>query len=337
MSSGPDPDTALAAALPAELRELLRGRVLRVGQAVWGGRPGRHLAARAGAGDVFRGHRPYVPGDDLRRLDWRAAARDDRYVLRQHDAEDVLSAVFLMDGSGGMSYGTGIERKATYAGALVAGLASLAARQGDRLGLASGGGGGVDLQQLRPQGGSRRLLALAEALGKAPAGICPWPRLVAAVGPQLPRRSLVVLVSDFLDPCADEHASRDMSEGAALPAAEAGLLDELAALAGRGHAVVLLQVLHRDELEFPWSGRELLRLEDVRGVRPEVEGLGASLRAAYLQRLRAYLGAFADGCLGRGLVCHRVVTDTPVTAAFLGLLRALQGEAAAEGGVEVRP
>jgi uncharacterized protein (DUF58 family) len=330
MASGPDPDTALAAALPPELRELLRGRVLRVGQAVWGGRPGRHLAARAGAGDVFRGHRPYVAGDDLRRLDWRAAARDDRYVLRQHDAEDVLSAVFLLDGSGGMSYGTGIERKSTYAAALVAGLASLAARQGDRVGLASGGGGGVELQQARPQGGARRLLALAEALARPSAGICPWPRLVAAVGPQLPRRSLVVLVSDFLDPCAEGQVAGDMSEEAGLPAAEAGLLDELAALAGRGHAVVLLQVLHRDELEFPWSGRELLRLEDVRGVRPEVEGLGASLRAAYLQRVQAYLAAFHGGCLARGLVCHRVVTDTPVTAAFLGLLRALGGEPAPE-------
>src|SRR5690606_25649491 len=116
---------------------------------------------------------------------------------------------------------------------------------------------------------------------------------------------------------------------------EAGLLDELAALASRGHHVILVQVLHRDELEFPWSGRELLRLDDLRGVRPVVEGLGASLRHAYRERLRAYLDAFAAGCVGRGLLCHRVVTDTPVTAAFLGPLRVLGGEPAA--AAEVHP
>lgn len=330
MSSGSDPDTALAAVLPPELRELLRGRSLRLGKAVWGGRPGRHLAARAGLGDMFRGHRPYVPGDDLRRLDWRAAARSDRLVLRQHDAEDVLSAVVLLDGSGGMAYGTGPQRKAGYAAALVAGLASLGARQGDRLGLARGSGGALALQHLRPQGGARRLLALAEALTQAPAGACPWPRLVEAVAPQLPRRSLVVAVSDFLDPCSEGQGAQDMPEGAGLPAAEEGLLDELAALAGRGHAVVLVQVLHRDELEFPWTGRDLLRFEDLRGERPAIEGQGAGLRAAYRRRIAAYLAAFAAGCAGRGIVCHRVVTDTPLPAAFLGLLRALAGEPVAE-------
>ncbi|HEY8379558.1 MAG TPA: hypothetical protein VIK91_23860, partial [Nannocystis sp.] len=222
----------------------------------------------------------------------------------------------------------GLARKATYAGALVAGLASLAGRQGDRLGFAVGAGGGVELHHVRPVGGPRRLVALAEALTRAPAGVCPWPRLVAAVAPQLPRRSLVVLVSDFLDPCAGEQVTEDMFEKTELPAAEAGLLDELAALAGRGHAVVLLQVLHRDELEFPWSGRELLQLEDLRGVRPTVEGLGSSLRRDYRERVQGYLDAFAGGCVRRGLACHRVVTDTPVTAAFLGLLRVLLGEPA---------
>ena len=333
MSSGSDPDTALAAVLPAELRELLRGRSLRLGRPVWGGRPGRHLAARAGLGDMFRGHRPYVPGDDLRRLDWRAAARSDRLVLRQHDAEDVMSAVVLLDGGGGMAYGTGSQRKASYAAALVAGLADLGARQGDRLGVARGADGELALQHLKPQGGARRLLALAEALTRAPAGVCPWPRLLEAIAPQLPRRSLVLAVSDFLDPCADGQGAKDMSEGTELPAAEAALLDELAALAGRGHAVALLQVLHRDEIEFPWTGRDLLRFEDLRGVRPALEGQGARLRADYRARVAAYLAAFAAGCAGRGLLCHRVVTDVALPAAFLGLLRALAGEPVAEAEV----
>lgn len=329
MSSGSDHDTALAAVLPAELRELLRGRTLRVGRPVWGGRPGRHLAARAGLGDMFRGHRPYVPGDDLRQLDWRAAARSDRLALRQHDAEDVLSAVFLVDGGGGMAYGEGARRKASCAAALVAGLAAMAARQGDRIGVARGGDGALALQHLTPQGGARRLLALADALARPPGGLCPWRGLVEAVAPQLPRRSVVVAVSDFLDPCADGQVPGDMSGEAGLPAAEAGLLDELAALAGRGHGVALVQVLHRDEIEFPWTGRDLLRFEDLRGARPALEGQGARLREGYRARVAAYLEAFAAGCASRGILCRRVVSDEPLTAAFLGLLAALAGEAPA--------
>lgn len=329
MSAEPDLQSALAAVMPPELRELLRGRALRLGRPVWGGRAGRHLAARAGLGDEFRGHRAYVPGDDLRRLDWRAAGRSDRLVLRQHDAEDVASLVFLLDGSGAMAYGTGPERKASRAAALVAGLASLAARQGERLGLGRGCGGEAQLQHLRPQGGARRVVALARALAEAPAGACPWPRLLAEATPQLPRRGLIVLVSDFLDPCGGG-APEDMSEEAGMAPAELAWLDALAALAGAGHAVVLVQVLHRDEIEFPWTGRDLLRFEDLRGVARPVEGQGAGLRAAYQRRVTAYLAAFAAGCAARGLVCHRCVSDQPVTASFLGLLRALAGEPVGE-------
>lgn len=329
MSFEPDLQSALAAVMPPELRELLRGRALRLGRPVWGGRPGRHLAARAGLGDEFRGHRAYVPGDDLRRLDWRAAGRSDRLVLRQHDAEDVASLVFLLDGSGAMAYGTGPERKAGRAAALVAGLASLAARQGERLGLGRGAGGEAQLQHVRPVGGARRAAVLARALAEAPAGACPWPRLVADAAPQLPRRSLVVLVSDFLDPCAEGQAPPDMAEEEGLGPAERGLLDGLAALAGAGHAVVLVQVLHRDEVEFPWTGRDLLRFEDLRGAATPIEGQGAGLRAAYRGRVARYLAAFAAGCAGRGLLLHRSVTDRPVTGSFLALLRALAGEGGA--------
>ncbi len=318
--------SALAALMPPELRELLRGRALRVARPVWGGRAGRHAAARAGLGDEFRGHRAYVPGDDLRRLDWRAAGRSDRLVLRQHDAEDVASLVLLVDGSGGMAYGTGPARKASYAAALAAALGGLAARQGDRVGLARAAGGELQMQLLRPQGGARRVVAAARALAEAPAGTCSWPRLLAAVTPQLPRRALLVLVSDFLDPCAEEHRSEE--EG--LSRGETAWLDELAALVGRGYAALLLQVLHRDELEFPWTGRELLRFEDLREGRPPIEGQGAGLRAAYRARVSRHLAALSEGCAARGIALQRAVTDQPTTGPFLGLLRALAGGPAAE-------
>jgi uncharacterized protein (DUF58 family) len=308
-----DPAQALAAVVPPELRELLRGRQLTLTRPVGGPHAGRHPSTRAGLGDQFRGHRPYTPGDDPRHIDWRAVARRDRLVLRQTDSEDALATVLLIDGGGGMAYGTGAANKQRHAAALAGSIAHLALRQGDRVGFASGRDGALELGQLRPQGGAPRLAALAAALLREPAGACPWPALVAAVAPALPRRSLVLLFSDLLDPDPTD------------PDADHKLLHDLAALRSRGHDVALVQVLHRDELTFPWSGRGLWRFEDPRGAREPREGHAPGLRAAYLERLHAHQTRLAQACADGGLHLHRCVSDEPLTAGLLGLLARLAG------------
>ena len=308
-----DPAQALAAVVPPELRDLLRGRQLVLARPVGGPHAGRHTGVRAGLGDQFRGHVPYSPGDDPRRIDWRAVARRDRLVLRQTDAEDALSLVLLVDAAGGMAYGTGTSNKQRHAAALAAALAHLALRQGDNLGFALGRDGALELAQLRPRSGPSRLGALAHALTREASGVCPLPDLVAAVAPTLPRRSLVLLLSDLLDPDPTR------------PDADEQLLRGLAALRSRGHDVVLVQVLHRDELELPWTERGMLRFEDPRGAREAVEGHAPGLRPAYLERLHAHLGGLERGCAESGLHLHRTVTDEPLTGALLALLARLSG------------
>ena len=308
-----DPAQALAAVVPPELRDLLRGRQLVLARPVGGPHAGRHTGVRAGLGDQFRGHVPYSPGDDPRRIDWRAVARRDRLVLRQTDAEDALSLVLLVDAAGGMAYGTGTSNKQRHAAALAAALAHLALRQGDNLGFALGRAGALELAQLRPRSGPSRLGALAHALTREASGVCPLPDLVAAVAPTLPRRSLVLLLSDLLDPDPTR------------PDADEQLLRGLAALRSRGHDVVLVQVLHRDELELPWTERGMLRFEDPRGAREAVEGHAPGLRGAYLERLHAHLGGLERGCAESGLHLHRTVTDEPLTGALLALLARLSG------------
>ena len=308
-----DPAQALAAVVPPELRDLLRGRQLVLARPVGGPHAGRHTGVGAGLGDQFRGHVPYSPGDDPRRIDWRAVARRDRLVLRQTDAEDALSLVLLVDAAGGMAYGTGTSNKQRHAAALAAALAHLALRQGDNLGFALGRDGALELAQLRPRSGPSRLGALAHALTREASGVCPLPDLVAAVAPTLPRRSLVLLLSDLLDPDPTR------------PDADEQFLRGLAALRSRGHDVVLVQVLHRDELELPWTERGMLRFEDPRGAREAVEGHAPGLRPAYLERLHAHLGGLERGCAESGLHLHRTVTDEPLTGALLALLARLSG------------
>ncbi len=316
-----DPEgQALGQLVPAALRERLRGRALTVQRPVWGQRHGRHAAARAGLGLEFRDHRAYVPGDDPRRLDWRAVARRERLVLRRTESEDELTITMVIDGGAGMDYGEGPQHKLGYAHAIAGGLAWLATRQGDPVGLALGRHQTADVSLGRPRSGRERLTALAHRLSEAPAGgRCPWTSLMAEVAPRLPRRSLLVVISDLLDVGTREDDADEVQRE---------LLHGLAQLRARQHDVVIVQVLHPDELSFPWTERRMFRFEDLRALREPLEAPGRSLREDYLRRLQAHLAELDERCEAEGLLLVRATTDTPVQDAFVSLLGRLAGEPA---------
>lgn len=325
-----DPKSALAAILPATLRDLLRGRALVLGRPVWGQRAGRHVADRAGLGHLFRAHRPYVAGDDPRLLDWRAMARHDRPMIRQTEGEEELSLIALIDRSGAMNYGEGTTHKHSYAAALIAALAHLALRQGDRFGFACGGDGTIDIGHIRPTGGAHRLHALALALSpvdkekekekeKMLRGVCPWGQLVLETAPRLPKRALVLATSDFLDPCpaADEEQAR---------AAEFDLWRSFAGLRARGHDVVLLQILHADELHPPWAtDDELLRIVDPTGRRTELVGSARALVRRYQARFAGHQRALTRHCEEHGIHLIQAQSNTPLEDTLLALLACLRG------------
>jgi uncharacterized protein (DUF58 family) len=310
--------SSLGALVPADLGELLRTRVLRVRRPVWGRRHGRHAARRVGLGLDFRDHRAYVAGDDPRQLDWRAVARRDRLVLRQTEAEDELSLVAVLDAGANMGYGAGPHGKLAVAKALVAAFAWTAIRQGDRVGLVLAGGGRADTSLARPAAGGDRLETIARSLGRTEAvGRAPLGAVLASVAPRLSPRSVVIVVSDVLD------AANVVDDA---DAAQSELLGGLAQLRARGHDVVLLQTLHRDELEFPWTGARLLKFVDPRGLRVDIEGAAGSLRARYLERMRAHLAALDSACEAQGVMLVRIATDAPLGAAFADLLGRLAGD-----------
>lgn len=305
--------------VPVDLGELLRTRVLRVRRPVWGRGHGRHASRRVGLGLDFRDHRGYVPGDDPRGLDWRAVARRDRLVLRQTEAEDELTLMLALDLGANMAYGTGAQAKIAVAKALAAALAWTAIRQGDRVGLVLAGGGTVEATLQRPASGRDRLDAITRSLTAAtPRGRAPLPELVARIAPRLAARSLVVLFSDLLDPATQ------IDDATAI---EGEFLGGLAQLRARGHDVVVLQTLHRDEVEFPWDSDRLLRFVDPRGVRVDIEGAAASLRARYLERLGAHLRGLESACEAHGILRVVVRSDEALSHTFAGLLGRLAGDA----------
>lgn len=306
---GDDPIETL---IPAGLRAALARRELVVRRPVAGVRHGQHRSLRPGLGRDFRDFRPYVPGDDPRQLDWRAAARSQRLVVRQTESEEELALVLAIDGSGGM------EARWRWAGTFAAALASLALRQGDRVAFALGRDGEVEAGMLEPAARRDRLRALGRVfVDEQPRGRCPWPGLLGAIATRLRRQSLIVVLSDLLDPGGLPDPD-DRS-------ADEALLRDLGLLRAGGHDVVLVQLLHPDELRFPWTEPRVLQLEDPRGVRAEIEGPGTALREGYLARLDEHLRWLEQGCERSGLLLARVPCEGDPTQPLLALLARLAG------------
>src|SRR3954471_18105453 len=111
--------------LDAALLERLNHLQLSARSVVEGTISGAHRSTLKGTSVEFRQHRFYVPGDELRRLDWRVLGRTDRPYIKEYDEETNLRCLLLLDGSGSMSYGRIPDNKFDYACRLVASLAYL--------------------------------------------------------------------------------------------------------------------------------------------------------------------------------------------------------------------
>lgn len=310
---------ALATLLPPGLQTALRGRRLIVGHRIRGVSLGRHRSRRAGDGQEFLEHRAYTPGDDLRRIDWRAVARHDRLVLRRDHSEDQLTLALCIDRTAGVEEAPGQHSRETYVRALAAALALMTVGQGDQLAFSVHNGVDTSFSQLRPRAGAPALAALSRALhqplGPEP---CPWLTWAGRARMLLPRRSLVVVFSDFLDPIPGRPAG-DRS-------GDIEVLGALSSLRARGHTVVLVQSLLADELAFPWTGRRLLEVRAPGGRRPPVEGPGMHLRAGYLQALGDHLEWFRRTCEQLGLRRVAAVTSRPIEETLLSLLAVCAGQ-----------
>jgi uncharacterized protein (DUF58 family) len=273
-------------------------------RAVDGALSGVHRSPHRGASVVFVEHREYRPGDDLRLLDWRAYARSDRHQIKRFEQETHLRATLVLDRSGSMAYGgEGRPTKADHAATLLAALAFLLIRQGDAPGLST-----VDeavRERLPPRTRASHLDELLRALAMPPVEGAPTDLRVALgeVAEQAGRRTLVVVASDLLD-YAD------------------GALEPLAHLVGRGHDVVVLQVLDPDELTLPFS--EPARFEGLEG-EGSIDADPAALRSAYRERIDAFVEGCRSRCLHVGARYRLVPTDEPVERTLAAVLRSGDG------------
>ncbi|GJG88223.1 hypothetical protein tb265_34040 [Gemmatimonadetes bacterium T265] len=265
---------------------------------------GLHRSPRRGFSAEFAEHRAYQPGDDLRYLDWRIAARADRWVIKQFEEETNLRAALVLDVSRSMAWsGVPVARggrparltKLAYAQRLCAALALLLLRQRDAVGAVLVDDAVRDAVPPRANRDQwRRLLttlAAADAdrspaahTGSAPAvGLARAARLV-------PRAGLIVLVSDLLTDVAP-------------------VQDALSAARAAGHDVAVVQVLDPAERDLD------LAVEDGRFEDPEtgqaVSATVATVRAEYQRAMDQALATWRSVCRPLGVRYTLATTDAP--------------------------
>lgn len=200
---------------------------------------GLHHAPYLGLSTDFAEHRPYLPGDDIRRIDWRVWGRTDRLYVKEFEADTNANLIVLLDVSRSMDYGSTGVSKLDYARFLAASLLYLSRRQRDRVGLITFAAGLVDYV---PPSAKHLELALHTLDRAEPAGAGALTGPLAKIVETVRRRSILVLVSDLYEE---------------IP----GILKSLGALRDRGHDLIVFHVLDPHEREFPFD--EAASFEDL--------------------------------------------------------------------------
>lgn len=249
---------------------------------------GQHRSPYKGLSVEFAQHRPYVPGDDLRHLDWKVYGRTDKLHLKQHQQETNLDLIVLVDASGSMFYGSRSFAEASgegdaksadgrshwskydHATALAAAMAYVTLHQSDRVGVV------VFADEIRAmvrrsssQGTWRQIIGalnqhpVEPSQRNRPTNLA---RVIDQVLGKITNKSIVVLASDFFMEIEDIEAA-------------------LAKLRHAGHDVILFHVLDKAEEEFAFTdAAPFVGLEGEAALRIDPR----SLRKAYLEVFNAH-------------------------------------------------
>lgn len=252
---------------------------------VEGLRVGDHKSPYRGFSIEFVQHRTYVPGDDIRHIDWKSYARSERYTIKQYEQETNFIAHLLIDASKSMEYGEGESNKLEYAKLLAATLSYLIVSQRDCVGLNVFDSQWRVRLPISSQMGHLQVITqtLESVQPEAKTGIAP---LLKELAESFRKRGIIILISD----CFDDVDS---------------LLESIQHLRFLQHEVVLFHVMHNDELTFPFNGRARF---DGLETSEEILTRPHQIRESYLRTVRTFLNNLRNGCESCG--CDYVLLDT---------------------------
>ncbi len=257
---------------------------------------GDRRSTKRGSSVEFADYRTYSPGDDLRRVDWNLYARTDKLFLKLYEEEEDRAVHLLVDSTASMRFGT--PSKYQMAVRLAAALGYVALHEMDRLQVARLIETGPEL--LRPLRGTGAAPLMLDFLGVPPTtGQGALDRALSEYARRSGMGGILIILSDLLEP--------------------RGIRGGLRALGARGHEIVVLHVLSREELEPTLVGD--LELVDVESRDRQPITLDQAALEAYERRLDAWLTELRRECSAVGASYNLVTAETPLEDVLFGQLR----------------
>ena len=281
---------------PEAIRRI--GRLeLRARHIVEGLLSGMHRSPYFGQSVEFLQHRQYAPGDDLRHVDWKVWAKQDRLYVKQFEEDTNMRCTLLVDVSSSMRYGSGPLNKYEYAATAAVSLAYLLLRQHDAVACVAFDDTIRARTPLRST--DKHLASIVQTLDESqPLNKTDTGNILRDIANKNPRRGMMVLFSDLLgDVQATMHGLRLLRQ--------------------RGHDVMVLHIMDDDELDFPFDGPTRFEgLELPRHIRCNPR----ALREGYMEALDKFLTTIRRGCAQDGVDYALIRTSEPLDAALAALV-----------------
>lgn len=273
-------------------------------QVVEGFCSGLHRSPHKGFSVEFKEHRQYVPGDDIRDIDWKLFGKTDRLFIREYEEETNLRCTILLDSSGSMAYrGSRSERnKHDYAVRTAACLSYLMLQQQDSVGLVN-----FDTKvrsYVPPRGRPKHLQAIINELDAVkPGDETEIGDVFQEMVQKIQRRGLLVIISDLFG---------DVDQ----------LMKALAHFRHANHEIIIFQIWDPDELDFPF--RQWTQFASLEQANNQHLVDPAQIRRAYLKKLQQFRDQLTKGCSRHRINLIPMTTDQPYAdalAAYLGFRR----------------
>lgn len=256
---------------------------------------GSRRSTHSGKGLDTIGYREYNPGDELKSIDWKAYARSEKLYVRQFEEDKSLTTHILLDASKSMDYAGGDTTKFEYATMLAAGFAYLVTKDNDKFAISTFSDE-VNISKARR--GRKYLLQTIERLeSQKLGGKTGIDEVTAQYGKAIKSRSLIIIISDFLDDfAAIESAIYRFSY----------------------HDLILVQVLDPTERDLTIHGHsKLVDLETQVNLDTYISD---SFKEEYQDQLEAHINKISDICSRVGAEFYTFTTDTPIFDAFLNTI-----------------
>ena len=271
---------------------------LRARWVVEGMMSGVHRSRAKGFSVEFEEHREYSPGDEIRRIDWKALGKFDRYFIKEYEDETNLRAYLVLDTSASMDYASNGITKFDYGCTLAASLAYLILKQQDAAGLVTFSS---RVEAFIPPKAKRDyLIQILHALeNRGPAGETNVGKILEDIGGQIKRRGLVILVSDLLDEPEQ-------------------ILKGLRLFRFKGNDVIVFHLLDQAELDLPFDGNILF--EDLEAANLKVVADPRSIRNTYREVVQEFIKEMRKQCRDSSIDYQLISTSTPLDQALASYL-----------------